>query len=115
MRDLVKYLAPHIHEQSNKLAKTGHTLVEETKPEILKIAHGTAEALSSIYHGLESSAGILRNNLSDNSVKAIEFKTEEPAKVKTECTFDTVGDLYNSTRADGDANDGEGWPIRIAE
>lgn len=115
MQNLVKYLAPHVHEQSDKLAKTGKTLVEEAKPEILKIAHGTAEALSTIYHGLESSASILRNNLSNNSVKAIEYKIEEPVEVKTECTFDTVGNLYNATRVDGDANDGEGWPIKIAE
>lgn len=115
MRDLVKYLAPHVHEQSDKLAKTGKALAEEAKPEILKIAHGTAEALSSIYHGLESSASILRHNLSDNSVKAIEYETKESTGVKAECTFDTVGNLYNATRVEGDANDGQGIPLQIAE
>lgn len=45
--------------------------------ESLKIASGTAEAISTIYSGLETSASILGRNLADNSVKIVRHKYGE--------------------------------------
>lgn len=66
--------------------------------ETLKIASGTADAISTIYSGLESSAGILGKNLAENTVKVVKYKYGEPMGAVTSNTFDTVGNLYNVNR-----------------
>lgn len=70
----------------------------ETMTETLKIASGTADAISTIYGGLESSASILGRNLADNTVKIVGHKYGEPMGQVSSNAFDTVGNLYNVNR-----------------
>lgn len=97
-----KFLAPHVQKQGSKLLSytvgMENQKAEEAMTETLKIASGTADAISTIYGGLESSAGILGRNLADNTVKIVEHKYGEPYGAVTSNTFDTVGNLYNVNR-----------------
>lgn len=96
------FLAPHVQRQGSKLLSYAvgmdNQKAEETMTETLKIASGTADAISTIYSGLESSAGILGKNLADNTVKIVEHKYGEPMGAVGRNTFDTVGNLYNVNR-----------------
>jgi spartin len=102
MTSFGKYLAPHVQKQGSKLLSYAVGMesqrAEETMTETLKIASGTADAISTIYNGLETSAGILGKNLADNTVKIVEHKYGEPMGAVTSNTFDTVGNLYNVNR-----------------
>lgn len=65
---------------------------------VLTIAAGAVEGFGTVYTGLEQSAGILGNNLSNNSVKIIEHKYGPSAGNVAGETFDTVGNLINVNR-----------------
>ncbi|CRK97448.1 CLUMA_CG010837, isoform A [Clunio marinus] len=97
-----QFLAPHVQQQGSKLLTYTVGMEEskatETMTETLKIASGTADAISTIYNGLQSSAGILGQNLADNTVKIVEHKYGQPMGAVTSNTFDTVGNLYNVNR-----------------
>lgn len=73
-----KYLAPHIqHHGANILEKTcglGHDDANSKMEGALTVAAGAVEGFTTIIDGLEKSAAILGNNLSENSVKIIEHK-----------------------------------------
>lgn len=102
MSSFGRYLAPHVQRQGSRLlsyaAGMENHAAEEAMTETLKIASGTADAISTIYSGLESSAGILGKNLAENTVKVVKYKYGEPMGAVTSNTFDTVGNLYNVNR-----------------
>lgn len=93
-----KFLAPHVQQQGAKLLSYTVGMeagqAEVTMTETLKIASGAAEAISTIYGGLETSAGILGRNLADNSVKIVRHKYGESYGEVSEKGFDTVGNLW---------------------
>lgn len=102
MTSFGKFLAPHVQKQGSKLLSYAVGMesqrAEETMTETLKIASGTADAISTIYIGLETSAGILGKNLAHNTVKIVEHKYGEPMGAVTSNGLDTVGNLYNVNR-----------------
>lgn len=102
MNSFGRFLAPHVQKQGSRLLSYAGGLdnerAEEAMSETLKIAGGTASAISTIYSGLETSAGILGKNLADNTVKVVQHKYGEPMGEVTSNTFDTVGNLYNVNR-----------------
>lgn len=97
MNSFGRYLAPHVQRQGSKflIYTTGidESKAETTMTETLKIASGTAEAISTIYSGLETSASILGRNIADNSVTVIRHKYGETYGNTANSTFDTVGNL----------------------
>lgn len=102
MTSFGKYLAPHVQKQGSKLLSYASGMesqrAEDTMTETLKIVSGAADGISTIYGGLETSAGILGRNLADNTVKIVEYKYGEPIAGVTSISFDTVGNLYNTHR-----------------
>lgn len=102
MTSFGKFLAPHVQKQGSKLLTytvgMDNDRAAETMTETLKIASGTADAISTIYGGLETSAGILGRNLADNTVKIVGHKYGEPMGEVSSNAFDTVGNLYNVNR-----------------
>lgn len=97
MTSFGKFLAPHVQRQGSKLLTYTTGIDEEraetTMIETLKIASGTAEAISTIYSGLETSANILGRNIAENSVKVVRHKYGESYGNTADSTFDTVGNL----------------------
>lgn len=97
MTSFGKFLAPHVQRQGTKLLTYTTGIDEEsagnTMIETLKIASGTAEAISTIYSGLETSANILGRNIAENSVKVVRHKYGEEVGNTADLTFDTVGNL----------------------
>lgn len=96
-----KFLAPHVQRQGSRLLNVAgmeSSLAEETMIETLKIASGASDAISTIYSGLESSAGILGRNIADNTVKVVSHKYGEPMGQLSKSSFDTVGNLINVNR-----------------
>lgn len=73
-----KFLAPHIqHHGANLLEKTCGFNNHEANSKMsnaLTLAAGAVEGFTTIIDGLEKSAAILGNNLSENSVKIIDHK-----------------------------------------
>lgn len=65
---------------------------------VLTIAAGAVEGFGTVYSGLEQSASILGNNLSNNSVKIIEHRYGTSAGSVASETFDTVGNIINVNR-----------------
>lgn len=65
---------------------------------VLTVAAGAVEGFGTVYTGLEQSAGILGQNLSENSVKIIEHKYGSHAGVLAHDTFDTVGNMINLSK-----------------
>lgn len=65
---------------------------------ILAVAAGAVEGFGTIYNGLEESATILGQNLSNNSVKIIEHKYGPSAGCVAADTFDTVGNMINLSK-----------------
>lgn len=65
---------------------------------VLTVASGAIEGFGTVYTGLETSAGILGRNLSDNSVKIIEHKYGSQAAYMANDAFDTVGNMINLSR-----------------
>lgn len=102
MTSFGKFLAPHVQKQGSKLLSYAVGMesakAEETMTETLKIASGAADGISTIYNGLESSAGILGRNLANNTVLVVEHKYGEATGLVTSHGFDTVGNLYNVNR-----------------
>lgn len=102
MTSFGQFLAPHVQKQGSKLLSYAAGMesqrAEEAMTETLKIASGTADAISTIYGGLEASAGILGKNLANNTVKVVEHKYGASTGAVTSNTFDTVGNLYNVNR-----------------
>lgn len=96
------FIAPHVHHQGSKLLTytTGmeSEKARDTMTETLKIASGAADGISTIYNGLESSAGILGKSLASSTVKVVEHKYGEPSAELATQTLDTVGNLYNLKR-----------------
>lgn len=62
---------------------------------VLNITSGAVEGFSTVYTGLEKSAGILGNSLSNNSVKIIHHKYGPSAGEVAGKAFDTVGNIIN--------------------
>lgn len=73
-----RFLAPHIQEQGSRLLQKGFgydsSQATSTMEGAMTIAAGAVEGVSTVFDGLESSAKILGNSLSENSVKIIEHK-----------------------------------------
>lgn len=66
---------------------------------VLTVAAGAVEGFGTIYDGLDKSARILGQNLSENSVKIIEHKYGNSAANAATDTFDTVGNLINLSKS----------------
>ncbi|KAM7362245.1 spartin isoform 2-T5 [Cochliomyia hominivorax] len=97
-----RYLAPHIqHHGATLLQKTCGLDQQEANSKMesaLTVAAGAVEGFSTIIDGLEKSAAILGNNLSENSVKIIEYKYGSPAGYVAADTFDTLGNAFILSR-----------------
>lgn len=65
---------------------------------VLVVAAGAVEGFGTVYTGLEKSAAILGNNLSNNSVKIIEHKYGPSAGSVAADTLDTVGNMINLSK-----------------
>ncbi|XP_034130782.1 protein spartin isoform X1 [Drosophila guanche] len=93
-----RYLAPHIQEQGSKLLQKGFgydtTEANSTMEGALTIAAGAVECFSTVFDGLETSAKILGNSLSENSVRIIEHKYGPSAGNLACGTFDTMGNAF---------------------
>ncbi|KAH8276949.1 hypothetical protein KR026_002685, partial [Drosophila bipectinata] len=93
-----RYLAPHIQEQGSRLLQKGFgydsSQANSTMEGAMTIAAGAVEGVSTVFDGLESSAKILGNSLSENSVKIIEHKYGQPAGNLASGTFDAVGNAF---------------------
>ncbi|XP_037038569.1 protein spartin isoform X2 [Bradysia coprophila] len=95
---LGKFLAPHIQRQGSKLlTSAGYSQEEanETMTGVLNVTSGAVEGFSTVYSGLEKSAGILGTSLSNNSVKIIEHKYGPSAGEVASGAFDTVGNMIH--------------------
>ncbi|KNC34233.1 Protein spartin, partial [Lucilia cuprina] len=97
-----RFLAPHIqHHGSNLLQKTCGLDQQEANSKMegaLTLAAGAVEGFSTVVDGLEKSAAILGNNISENSVKIIEHKYGSPAGFVAADTFDTLGNAFIVSR-----------------
>lgn len=75
---LGRFLAPHIQTQGTKLLTSGFKYSEEEASSrmsgILTVAAGAVEGFATVYDGLEQSASILGQSLSDNTVKVVQHK-----------------------------------------
>ncbi|KAL3279737.1 hypothetical protein HHI36_017245 [Cryptolaemus montrouzieri] len=95
---LGSFLAPHIQKQGTRLLSSGFNLSEEQASRkmkgVLTVAAGAVEGFSTIYNGLETSAGILGENLKNNSVKIVEHKYGTMAGEVAGDTLNTVGHVY---------------------
>lgn len=97
---LGQFLAPHIQKQGTKLLASGFNMSQEEASDkmkgVLTVAAGAVEGFSTIYRGLESSASILGRSLKDNTVKVVEHKYGVSAADTTECSLNTVGNVYST-------------------
>ncbi|XP_075146624.1 spartin isoform X2 [Haematobia irritans] len=97
-----KFLAPHIqHHGANLLQKTCGLDDSEANTKMsnaLTLAAGAVEGFTTIVDGLEKSAAILGNNLSENSVKIIDHKYGSSAGNVAAETFDTLGNAFVVSR-----------------
>ncbi|XP_073826762.1 spartin isoform X2 [Musca autumnalis] len=97
-----KYMAPHIHHHgANLLQKTCGLAEQDANTKMtnaLTVAAGAVEGFSTIVDGLEKSAAILGNNISENSVKIIDHKYGHPAGSVAAETFDTLGNAFVVSR-----------------
>ncbi|XP_030376040.1 protein spartin isoform X2 [Scaptodrosophila lebanonensis] len=93
-----RYLAPHIQTQGSKLLQKGFGYdsheANSTMEGAMTIAAGAVEGFSTVFDSLETSAKILGNSLSENSVKIIEHKYGESAGNLACGTFNTVGNAF---------------------
>ncbi|XP_068156151.1 protein spartin isoform X2 [Drosophila tropicalis] len=91
-------LAPHVQTQGSRLLQKGFgydSNEADSKMEgAMTIAAGAVEGFTTVFDGLETSAKILGNSLSENSVKIIEHKYGSPAGNLACGTFDTVGNAF---------------------
>lgn len=94
---LGQYLAPHVQKQGTKLLSSGFNLSEAEASSkvsgVLTVAAGAVEGFATVYRGLETSAGILGQNLKNNSVKIVQHKYGSAAGELSNETFDTVGNI----------------------
>ncbi|XP_044762001.1 protein spartin [Coccinella septempunctata] len=92
------YLAPHIQKQGTSLLSSGFDIPEEEASrrmsKVLTVAASAVEGFSTIYNGLETSAGILGESLKNNSVKIIAHKYGTMASEVAEDTMNTAGNVY---------------------
>ncbi|XP_050293019.1 protein spartin [Anthonomus grandis grandis] len=97
---LGQFLAPHIQKQGTKLLASGFNMpereAENKMKSVLTVAAGAVEGFSTIYRGLETSAGILGNSLKDNTVKVVEHKWGPQCANTTEVSLNTVGNMYST-------------------
>ncbi|GLV43973.1 spartin [Carabus blaptoides fortunei] len=96
---LGRYLAPHIQKQGTRLLTTGFKMSEHEASDkmngVLTVAAGAVEGFATVYKGLESSASILGNNLTNNTVKIVEHKYGRPSGVLAGNTLYTVGNVWS--------------------
>ncbi|KRF83077.1 protein spartin isoform X2 [Drosophila virilis] len=92
------YLAPHVQSQGSRLLQKGFgydsSQASSAMEGAMTIAAGAVEGFSTVFDGLETSAKILGNSLSENSVKIIEHKYGASAGNLACGTFDTVGNAF---------------------
>ncbi|GAB0094947.1 spartin [Sergentomyia squamirostris] len=95
---LGRFIAPHLQNQGSRLLSHGLGLSQEDASEkmadALTVAAGAVEAFSTVYTGLEESASILGQSLSNNSVKVIDHKYGASAGNLASTTFETVGNMF---------------------
>ncbi|KAF5299477.1 hypothetical protein FQR65_LT01058 [Abscondita terminalis] len=94
---LGRFLAPHIQKQGTKLLTSGFNIPEDEASSkmnnIFTVAAGAVEGFSNIYLGLETSASILGNSLSNNTVSIVQHKYGDTAAHIASNTFNTVGNV----------------------
>ncbi|PSN45011.1 hypothetical protein C0J52_11638 [Blattella germanica] len=61
---------------------------------VLEVAAGAVEGFSTVYEGLERSAGILASSLANNTVKIVEHKYGHSIGGVTDDTLHTVGNVF---------------------
>ena len=75
---LGRYLAPHVQKQGTRLLSSAFLMnerqAEERMRSVLDVTAGAVEGFTTVYRGLEDSAGILAKSLADNSVKVSDYK-----------------------------------------
>lgn len=98
MMKLGTFLAPHVQKQGTNLLSYGLEIPEEEASrkmsKVLTVAASAVEGFSTIYNGLETSAGILGESLKNNSVKIISHKYGTMAGEVAEDTMNTAGNVY---------------------
>ncbi|KAF5269372.1 hypothetical protein FQA39_LY08764 [Lamprigera yunnana] len=96
---LGRYLAPHIKKQGTLLLTSGFDMPEDEASskmyDVLTVAAGAVEGFTNIYRGLETSASILGNSLSNNTVSVVQHKYGPQAGTLANDTFNTVGNIIN--------------------
>ncbi|KAB0804387.1 hypothetical protein PPYR_01357 [Photinus pyralis] len=96
---LGRYLAPHIQKQGTRLLTSSFNMPEAEASSKLNglftVAAGAVEGFSSVYHGLEASASILGNSLSNNTVSVVQHKYGDTAGHLAGNTFNTVGNVIS--------------------
>ncbi|XP_069696367.1 protein spartin [Periplaneta americana] len=94
---LGRYLAPHIQRQGSKLLATTCNLTPQEASQrmdgVLTVTAGAFEGFSTVYDGLERSAGILATSLANNTVKIVKHKYGHPVGEATSDTLYTVGNV----------------------
>ncbi|XP_063227951.1 protein spartin [Bacillus rossius redtenbacheri] len=99
---LGRFLAPHVQRQGARLLSHTLSMSEEESSRrvegVLEVAAGAVEGLSTVYDGLERSAGILGSNLANNTVRIVAHKYGHPAADATGDTLYTVGNIYAASR-----------------
>ncbi|CAL4109579.1 unnamed protein product [Meganyctiphanes norvegica] len=87
--------APHLHKQGTRAIS--HFTGEKEKEAgakvdgVLEVAAGAVKGASAIYMSLETAAGILATNVTDNTVKTVTHKYGEDAGKLSENTLYAVG------------------------
>lgn len=96
---LGRYLAPHIQQQGTRLLTSSFNMPEAEASSklnnLLTVAAGAVEGFSNVYHGLETSASILGNSLSNNTVSIVQHKYGDTAGHLAGNTFNTMGNVIS--------------------
>ncbi|RZF32840.1 hypothetical protein LSTR_LSTR009391, partial [Laodelphax striatellus] len=99
---LGRYLAPHLQKHGTQLVSRAGGLDEKAAAErvegVLTVAAGAVEGFSTVYTGLEQSASILGNSLTNNTVHIVEHKYGQPMGTVTGHTLHSIGNAYAATQ-----------------
>ena len=95
---LGRFLAPHIQSQGTRLLTSTCSLTQQEASEkmdnALELAAGAVEGFSTVYEGLENSAGILASSLANNTVKIVEHKYGTAFGEATGESFKVMGNVF---------------------
>ncbi|XP_055608557.1 protein spartin-like [Uranotaenia lowii] len=96
---LGRFLAPHIQKHGSNLLSYSTGMTSEDASEkvhgALTICAGAVEGFGTVYSGLEKSASILGNSLSNSTVQIVQHKYGNEAGQVVGSSLDTVGNVIN--------------------